>query len=64
MKESRLAWWEWKKAGAPSERFDPYVQEMRKAKKNIRKEQRLEAARQRKLKALSVDSTQFNLRKR
>ena len=54
VKESRLAWWEWKKAGAPSERSDPYVQEMRKAKKNIRKEQRLEAARQRNKKVESI----------
>ena len=44
VKRSRLAWWEWKKAGAPQDRSDPYVQGMREAKKALRKEQRREAA--------------------
>ena len=44
VKNSRMAWGEWKKAGSPLDQADPHVQKMSKSRKNLRKEQRREAA--------------------
>ena len=44
VKNSRRAWGEWKKAGSPLDQADPHVQKMSKSWKNLRKEQRREAA--------------------
>ena len=47
MKHSRLMWWEWRKAGEPENQDHPARQRMKQAKQLLRKEQRLEAAKQR-----------------
>ena len=47
MKYSRLMWWEWRKAGEPEDPAHPARQRMIEAKQMLRKEQRLEAAKQR-----------------
>ena len=47
MKHSRLVWWEWRKAGEPENQDHPARQRMIEAKQLLRKEQRLEAAKQR-----------------
>ena len=44
VKNSRMAWGEWKKAGSPLDQADTHVQKMSKSRKNLRKEQRREAA--------------------
>ena len=54
VKYCRLTWWEWKKAGASRNPTDPDFIKMRKANKNIRKEQRREAARRRDLQIESI----------
>ena len=60
VKNSRLAWWEWRKAGAPQNSSDPYVQQMKEAKKSLRKEQRREAARIRNQKVEYIIGTENN----
>ena len=44
IRNNRLAWWEWKKAGAPQDSSNQYVLQRKAAKKCLRKEQRKEAA--------------------
>ena len=44
MKNSRLMWWEWRKAGEPEDLRDPTRQRMLEARVTLRKVQRLEAA--------------------
>ena len=48
IKESRLAWWDWKKSGSPSDPTHATVQRKKIARKLVRKEQRQEAAKRRK----------------
>ena len=48
IKDSRLAWWEWRKAGSPSDPLHDTVKRRRAARKTLRKEQRQEAAKARK----------------
>ena len=47
MKYSKLMWWEWRKAGEPGNIEDPSRRRMIEAKQQLRKEQRLEEAKQR-----------------
>ena len=42
IKESRLAWWDWKKSGSPSDPTHATVQRKKIARKLVRKEQRQE----------------------
>ena len=56
VKKSRLAWWEWKKDGSPSDLLTASVQRMRDAKKGLRREQRREAARRRDAKIEAIMS--------
>ncbi|MCG7892397.1 MAG: reverse transcriptase family protein, partial [Candidatus Thiodiazotropha endolucinida] len=51
---SRLAWWEWRKSGSPKDPLTESVQKMKLAKKDLRKEQRQEAARIRREKAEEI----------
>ena len=48
IKESRLAWWDWRKLGSPTDPGHASVQHRKAAKKTLRKEQRKEAAKKRK----------------
>ena len=47
MKNSRLMWWEWRKAGEPEDVGHPARKRMIEAKQTLRKVQRLESAKQR-----------------
>ena len=47
MKHSKLMWWEWRKAGEPGNIEDPSRRRMIETKQQLRKEQRLEEAKQR-----------------
>ena len=48
IKESRLAWWDWRKSGSPTDPGHTSVQCRKAAKKTLRKEQRKEVAKKRK----------------
>ena len=54
IRNCRLAWWKWKKAGAPQDSTNPYVQQRKAAKRSLRKEQRKEAASLRKQKVEQI----------
>ncbi|MEW8547951.1 MAG: reverse transcriptase family protein, partial [Candidatus Thiodiazotropha sp.] len=60
MKNCRLVWWEWRKAGESRNPEDPAYQKMNTAKKMLRKEQRLEAAKQRNAKIEDIMSAGNN----
>ena len=60
MKNCRLTWWEWKKAGSPKDAMDPYVRQMKAAKQCLRKEQRREAARIRTQKVENIMNAENN----
>ena len=53
-KQSKLKWWEWKKAGASRDSIDANYTRMREAKRCLRREQRREAARRRGQKIESI----------
>ena len=54
VKACRLARWEWRKSGAPTDKADVSVKKMRTAKRNLRKEQRQETAKSRREKVEEI----------
>ena len=54
IKESRLAWWDWRKSESPTDPEHATVQRRKTARKSLRKEQHQEAAKKRKDKAEEI----------
>ena len=55
-------WWEWRKAGSPVDHADPYVCQMKEAKRSLRKEQRRESAKIRTQKIENIMNTEKDSR--
>ena len=62
VKKCRLTWWEWRKAGSPVDHTDPYVCQMKEAKRSLRKEQRRESAKIRTQKIENIMNTENDSR--
>ena len=58
MRDCRLKWWEWRKAGEGYERGNVHYDNMTKARKLLRREQKQEAARSRNQKVEEIMSSQ------
>ena len=58
MKDCRLKWWEWPKAGGSHEPGNVHYDNMTKARKLLRREQRQEAARSRNQKVEEIMSSE------